>query len=101
VLLPLAWLRVLPPARAWCHREAQPPYDSTSGRQLFRADRPSTILVPMTLDHWTTFRRCELRVPGSSLNHRYCETRNAFAATDCAQTFRTISLDCDRSANRA
>jgi hypothetical protein len=55
----------------------------------------------MTLDHWTAFRRCELRVPGSSLNHRYCETRNAFAATDCAQTFRTISLDCDRSANRA
>ena len=61
-------------------------------------------LVPMTSDLMTsnplaTFRRCDHRVPGSSLDHRNCETRNTFATTNRAKAFSAISLHCDRSAD--
>lgn len=49
----------------------------------------------------TTLRRRDLRVPGSSFNHRNCETCNAFAATDCAKSLRTIAFHSDWRANRA
>ena len=110
-LLTWAWRRALPPERAWCHREERQPYGSISGRQLFRADRPSMTLVPMTsdlmtlvpmtLDPLATFRRCDHRVPGSSLDHRNCETRNTFATANRAKAFGAISLHRDRSADCA
>jgi hypothetical protein len=106
VLLPSALRHVLPLEHVWYHREVGPPYDSTSGRQLFRADHPSMTLVPMTSNLMTsnplaTFHHCDHRVPGSSLDHRNCETRNTFATTNCAKPFGTISLHRDRSADCA
>ena len=58
-------------------------------------------LVPMTSDPLATFRRCDHRVPGSSLDHRNCETRNTFATANRAKAFGAISLHRDRSADCA
>jgi hypothetical protein len=55
----------------------------------------------MTSNPLATFRRCDHRVPGSSLDHRNCETRNTFATADRAKAFSAISLHRDRSADCA
>jgi hypothetical protein len=55
----------------------------------------------MTSNPLATFRRCDHRVPGSSLDHRNCETRNTFATADSAKAFSAISLHRDRSADCA
>jgi hypothetical protein len=55
----------------------------------------------MTSNPSTTFRRCDHRVPGSSLDHRNCETRNTFATANRAKAFGAISFHRDRSADCA